>query len=182
MCGHWAVWSLRAGPWEKHHLGWAQQLLKMFVAKKLPAKIGVKWWHTAAVPQPLGQGYPQVCNEGRVCASGTNSSESLASTEVLVPPSSRHWWGSDPSVEPPVSIPTPSTSVTFSHWCSSMWPPFTSSSASPSSQSGFSHSFSHLLYIPPPLTHFSSSPSSRLFSFFSYNPVHLDNFHLDCLT
>lgn len=41
---------------------------------------------------------------------------------------------------------------------------------------------SHLLYLPPPLAHFSSSVSSCLFSFFSYNSVHLDNFHLDCLT
>lgn len=41
---------------------------------------------------------------------------------------------------------------------------------------------SHLLYLPPPSAHFSSSFSSCLFSFFSYNPVHLDNFHLDCLT
>lgn len=41
---------------------------------------------------------------------------------------------------------------------------------------------SHLLYLPSPLAHFSSSPSSCLFSFFSYNPVHLDNFHLNCLT
>lgn len=40
---------------------------------------------------------------------------------------------------------------------------------------------SHLLYLPPPLAHFSSSLSSCLFSFF-YNPVYLDNFHLDCLT
>lgn len=63
-----------------------------------------------------------------------------------------------------------------------LYPPFTSSLAFPSSQSGFSHSFSQLLYGPPPLAHFSSSLSSHLFSFFSYNPVHLDNFHLDCLT
>lgn len=97
------------------------------------------------------------------------------------------WWGSDPDVKVQVHPLHPQPQQ-FQCFCHDYTPVFlhsslfTSSSDSPWSQTGFSHSFSHLLYLPPPLTHFSSSPSSCLFSFFSYNPVHLDNFHLDCLT
>lgn len=55
-----------------------------------------------------------------------------------------HWWGSDPDVKTPGSCPCTQHllcfTLTFLHLC----PPFTSSLASLSFQSGFSHLFSHL--------------------------------------
>ena len=96
--------------------------------------------------------------------------------------SSRHCWGSGPDIKAPVCVPRTKNLLCFTPTFLHLCPPFMSSLVSSSSWSGFSHSFSHLLYLPPPLAHFSTSLSSCVSAFFSYNPVHLDNFHLDYLT